>query len=43
MVQAMIPGTLVDPKTALGNDAVIFGELISHGAKVAIGKLHTKP
>lgn len=37
MVQPMIPGGVADPKTALGNDAVIFGELLGHGAKVAIG------
>ena len=38
MVQPMIPGALADPKTALGNDAVVFGELVSHGARVAVGK-----
>ncbi|KIP08198.1 hypothetical protein PHLGIDRAFT_104576 [Phlebiopsis gigantea 11061_1 CR5-6] len=36
MVQPMIPGGVADPRTALGNDAVIFGELLGHGARVAI-------
>lgn len=38
MVQASIPGTLADPKSAVGDDAVIFGELLGHGAKLAIGE-----
>ncbi len=38
MVQPLIPGALAEPKTALGDDAVIFGELLGYGAKLAIGK-----
>lgn len=37
MVQSMVSEALAEPKTALGNDAVIFGELLGYGAKVAIG------
>ncbi|KAI0091182.1 BRO1-domain-containing protein [Irpex rosettiformis] len=36
MVQSLISEALADPKTALGNDTVIFGELLGYGAKVAI-------
>ncbi|KAI0766745.1 ALIX V-shaped domain binding to HIV-domain-containing protein [Irpex lacteus] len=36
MVQSMVSEALAEPKTALGNDAVIFGELLGYGAKVAI-------
>ncbi|PSR75597.1 hypothetical protein PHLCEN_2v9077 [Hermanssonia centrifuga] len=36
MVQPLIPGALAEPKTALGDDAVIFGELLGYGAKLAI-------
>jgi programmed cell death 6-interacting protein len=39
MVQSVISEALTEPKTALGNDAVIFSELLGYGAKVAIGKL----
>lgn len=38
MVNPQISGALSEPKTALGSDAVIFGELLGYGAKLAIGK-----
>ena len=38
MVQPLVPSALTDPKTALGGDAVIFGELVSYGARMAIGQ-----
>lgn len=38
LVQPVTPGALTDPKSAVGNDAVIFGELLGYGAKVAIGE-----
>ncbi|GJE88739.1 BRO1-domain-containing protein [Phanerochaete sordida] len=42
MVQPIIPGTLADPKTAIPEDAVIFGELLGHGAKLAIEIYHDR-
>ncbi|EKM58371.1 uncharacterized protein PHACADRAFT_159473 [Phanerochaete carnosa HHB-10118-sp] len=42
MVQPIIAGTLADPKTAIPEDAVIFGELLSHGAKLAIEIYHDR-
>lgn len=40
MVQPIVAGTLADPKTAIPDDAVIFGELLGYGAKLAIGGLY---
>ena len=37
MVQATVPGGLTDPKAALGSDAIVFSELVGHGARMAIG------
>lgn len=37
MVQSVIPAGLQDPKSTLGNEDVIFGELVPWGAKVAVG------
>lgn len=37
MVQSAVPPGLQDPRTALGSDDVIFGDLVSWGAKVAVG------
>ncbi|CCM00096.1 uncharacterized protein FIBRA_02123 [Fibroporia radiculosa] len=36
MVQSVIHPGLIDPKKIIGNDAVIFGELLGWGARVAI-------
>ncbi|KAI0689995.1 BRO1-domain-containing protein [Cytidiella melzeri] len=36
MVQSLGLEALTDPKMAIGNDAVIFGDLLGYGAKVAI-------
>ncbi|PCH42163.1 BRO1-domain-containing protein [Wolfiporia cocos MD-104 SS10] len=36
MVKSIIDPGLADPKTAIGNDAVIFGDLLGWGAKTAI-------
>ncbi|EJD06562.1 BRO1-domain-containing protein [Fomitiporia mediterranea MF3/22] len=36
MVQSAVPPGLQDPKSALGNEDVIFGELVGWGAKVAV-------
>ena len=41
MVQPVISDALREPKNALGNDAVIFGELLGYGAKVAISLFFT--
>lgn len=38
LVDAMVPSALTEPKAALGDDAVIFGELVGYGARVAIGR-----
>ena len=38
MVQSSIPAGLQDPKSALTNEDVIFGDLVAWGAKVAIGQ-----
>ena len=44
MVQATVPGGLTDPKAALGDDAIIFSELVGHGARMAIGEpTHDNP
>lgn len=37
MAQSVIHPGLKDPKTAIGDDAVVFGELLAWGARVAIG------
>lgn len=37
MVQSAKSAALSEPKTVVGEDAVIFGELLSHGAQMAIG------
>ncbi|KAG2147589.1 BRO1-like domain-containing protein [Suillus clintonianus] len=36
MVQSIIPPGLRDPKTAIGNDNIIFGEMLGWGAREAI-------
>ncbi|KAI0925777.1 hypothetical protein AcV5_008415 [Taiwanofungus camphoratus] len=36
MAQSIVPPGLVDPKAAVGDDGVIFGELLGWGASVAI-------
>ncbi|KAJ3557381.1 hypothetical protein NM688_g1507 [Phlebia brevispora] len=36
MVHPLISAALSDPKTAIGDDAVIFGELVAYGARIAI-------
>ncbi|KAI0342763.1 BRO1-domain-containing protein [Trametopsis cervina] len=36
MAKATIVEALTEPKTAIGNDAIIFGELLGYGARVAI-------
>ncbi|OBZ72455.1 pH-response regulator protein palA/RIM20 [Grifola frondosa] len=36
MVQPLVNPCLTDPKSAIGSDSVIFGELLSWGAKTAI-------
>ncbi|GBE87997.1 pH-response regulator protein palA/RIM20 [Sparassis crispa] len=36
VAQPVVPAGLADPKAAIGNDAVIFGDLLGWGAKVAI-------
>ncbi|TFY77999.1 hypothetical protein EWM64_g6012 [Hericium alpestre] len=36
MVESLTPAALLDPKDAIGSDEVIFGSLLSHGARVAI-------
>lgn len=41
MVQPLISVGLTDCKSALGDDAVIFGELVAHGARIAIGERRT--
>ncbi len=38
MVQPLISAALSDPKTAIGDDAVIFSELVAYGARIAIGE-----
>lgn len=38
MVKSIIHPGLLDPKSAVDKDGVIFGELLGWGAKVAIGK-----
>ena len=38
MVKSIIPPGLSDPKSAVNKDGVIFGELPSWGAKMAIGE-----
>lgn len=40
MAQSIVPPGLVDPKAAVGDDGVIFGELLGWGASVAIGEDH---
>ncbi|KAI0783675.1 pH-response regulator [Abortiporus biennis] len=36
LVKPMVPTALLEPKTAIGGDAVIFGELLAWGARTAI-------
>lgn len=38
MVQSNVPPGLQDPKSVLGNDGMIFGDLVGWGARVAVGK-----
>ncbi|KZT07808.1 BRO1-domain-containing protein [Laetiporus sulphureus 93-53] len=42
MAKPITPPGLTDPKTAIGEDAVIFGELLGWGAKVAIDIYHDR-
>ena len=37
MVASVVPQELTEPKKVLGNDNLIFGELVSWGAQTAIG------
>lgn len=37
MVQSSVPAGLQDPKVALGDDGVIFSDLVGWGARVAVG------
>ena len=39
MVQSAVHTALTDPKTVIGDDGVIFAELLGWGARVAIGKI----
>ena len=38
MVQSNVPPGLQDPRTAIGNEGVIFGDLVGWGARVAVGE-----
>lgn len=39
MVQSAVHVHLADPKAAIGDDGVIFADLLGWGARVAIGKI----
>ena len=47
MAQSLVDPALQDPKTVIGPDGVIFGELVGWGARLAIGELprerHARP
>ena len=38
-MKSVVPAPLQDLKGTVGGDAVLFEELLAHGAKVAIGRL----
>lgn len=38
MAQSLVEPGLQDPKTVVGADGVIFGELLGWGARLAIGE-----
>jgi len=39
MVQSIIPQGLQDPRSVIGNDNIIFGEMLGWGAREAISEL----